>query len=96
LEGGVAPLADAARRRYERDGVPIGELRKVESEGRDGTVLPSCLKVYLPAPDGRFGMVFKLEIRGTGWLRYLAFGTRHPTGPGALSVYEVASRRLNA
>jgi hypothetical protein len=59
---GDRAVAEAARRRYERDGAPIGELRKVEAEGRDGTILPGCLNVYLPAPDGRFGMVFKLEI----------------------------------
>jgi hypothetical protein len=94
---GDRAVAEAARRRYERDGAPIGELRKVEAEGRDGTILPGCLKVYLPAPDGRFGMVFKLEIRGTGWLRYLAFGVRHhPKGSRAPTVYEIARRRLNA
>jgi hypothetical protein len=95
---GSAAAAQAARQRYERDGVPVGELREVQDEGRDGTILPGCMKVYLPAPDGRFGMVFKLEIRDTGaWLRYLAFGVRHhPRDSNALSVYEVASRRLNA
>jgi hypothetical protein len=94
--GGRA-AADVARQIYERHGVPIGELREVQDEGRDGTILPGCMKVYLPPPDGDFGMVFKLEIRDTGArLRYLAFGLRHPTGPGALSVYEVADQRLNA
>jgi len=26
----------------------------------------------------------------------IAYGRRHPTGPGQLSVYEIAHRRLNA
>lgn len=88
-------VGEATRRRYERHGVPIREIRKAQTEGRDATILPNCLKVYLPAPDGPFGMVFKLEIRKTGRLRYLAFGVRHPTGPGALSVYEVAHQRIH-
>lgn len=89
--------AEAARRRYEQDGVPVNELRHVQDEGPDGTILPRCLKVYLPPPDGRFGMVFQLAIEESGArLRYLAFGVRHhPKGSHALSVYEVASRRLN-
>ena len=29
----------------------------MEEEGRDGTVLPDCAKVYLPQLTGRFGMV---------------------------------------
>jgi hypothetical protein len=35
----------------------IKALRRCDSEGRDGTKLPACFKVYLPAPSGRFGMV---------------------------------------
>jgi len=49
--------AEVARQKYERDGVPVDELREVQDEGRDGTILPNCLKVYLPRPDGRFGIV---------------------------------------
>jgi hypothetical protein len=59
--GGRA-AAEAARQRYERDGVPIGELRELQDEGPEGTILPNCLKVYLPPPDGRFGMVFELRL----------------------------------
>lgn len=94
---GSRTAAQAARQRYERDGIPIGELREVQDEGRDGTILPKCLKVYLPPPDGRFGMVFKLVIDETGaWLRYLAFGVRHhPKGSHAPTVYEIAHARLH-
>jgi hypothetical protein len=89
--------AEAARQTYERDGVPVYQLRHVQDEGPDGTILPNCLKVYLPPPDGRFGMVFKLVIDKTGaWLRYLAFGVRHhPEDSHAPTVYEHAHRRLH-
>jgi hypothetical protein len=89
--------AETARQRYEENGVPVDELRHVQDEGPDGTILPRCLKVYLPPPDGRFGMVFEFAIYETGArLRYLAFGVRHhPRGSHALTVYEVADRRLN-
>lgn len=94
--GGRA-AAEVARQRYERDGVPVDELREVQDEGRDGTILPNCLKVYLPRPNGRFGIVFKLVIDETGaWLRYLAFGVRHhPKDSHAPTVYEIAHQRLN-
>jgi hypothetical protein len=93
-----ADVAKAARRAYERDGVPSDDLRRCEAEGSDGTLLPHCLKVYMPAPAGRFGMVFQLEIvDGRGHLRYLAFGVRHrPRESNAPTVYEIAHRRLNA
>jgi hypothetical protein len=38
--GGRA-AAEAARRGYEQDGVPVDQLRHVEDEGRDGTILPN-------------------------------------------------------
>jgi hypothetical protein len=80
----------------ERDGQPAHELRPCEPEGRDGTRLPGCVKTRVPWPDGPWGMVFdgRIDDDGRPFLACLAFGTRHPTGPGALSVYEVASRRL--
>ena len=57
-----AAAARAARKRFESEGVPRDELRKCEAEGPEGSQLPACLKVYLPPPAGRFGMVFQLEI----------------------------------
>jgi hypothetical protein len=93
--GGRA-AAKTARRRYERSGIPVEELRHVQDEGPDGTILPGCLKVYLPPPAGRFGMVFMLAIAETGArLRYLAFGVRHqPKDSHALTVYDIAHARL--
>ena len=52
---------------------------------------------YLPAPAGRFGMVFEFVIRSRRpELVYLAFGVRHqPRGSHAPTVYEIAHRRLH-
>lgn len=94
--GGAAVLQET-RRRYERDGVAVERLRGCEAEGSDGTELPGCFKVYLPEPDGKFGMVLALasDEHGLG-LRYLAFGMRHhPKGSHAETVYEIAHRRLH-
>ena len=88
--------AESARRDYERDGIPVSLLRRVDEHGRDGTFLPDCVKVYVPYPEGRFGMVFHAVAHQTGpRLRYLAFGVRHhPKGSNAPTVYEYAHRRL--
>jgi hypothetical protein len=86
-----------ARSQFERDGVEVKALRRCDSEGRDGTKLPACFKVYLPAPNGKFGMVFRFIRDSDGLaLRYLAFGVRHHSRKSnAQSVYEVAHRRLD-
>lgn len=86
-----------ARSQFERDGVEITTLRRCDPEGRDGTKLPACFKVYLPAPNGKFGMVFRFVRDSDGLaLRYLAFGARHhPRDSNALTVYEIAHRRLH-
>jgi hypothetical protein len=88
--------ADAAKRDYERDGIPRSRLRPCDAEGRDGTKLPQCLKVYLPPLFGRFGMVFRFVMTEDGpRLDYLAFGVRHhPPDSNAPTVYEIAHRRL--
>jgi hypothetical protein len=67
-----------ARSQYEGEGVEIRSLRRCDSEGRDGTRLPACSKIYLPPPNGKFGMVFRFVRDADGLaLRYLAFGVRH-------------------
>jgi len=87
----------AARSEFERDGVEIKTLRRCDPEGRDGTKLPACFKVYLPAPNGKFGMFFRFIRDREGLaLRYLAFGVRHhPRGSNAQTLYEIAHRRLH-
>jgi hypothetical protein len=89
--------AEAAKRRYETSGVPRSELGPCDPEHRDGTKLPQCLKVYLPPPAGRFGMVFKFVVADDGpRLEYLAFGVRHhPANSNAATVYKTAHGRLN-
>jgi hypothetical protein len=80
-----------------RGGVPIPQLRRVDEHGRDGTVLPRCAKVYLPAPAGRFGLVFKFEIdEERVVLNFLAFGARHhPPQSRRPTVYEIAHWRMH-
>lgn len=89
--------AQSARRRFEGEGIDRSELRPCDPEARDGTSLPGCVKVYLPPPAGRFGMVFRfLMIEGRLTAVYLAFGVRHhPTGAHAQTVYQIADRRLH-
>jgi hypothetical protein len=89
--------AEAAKRDYGANGIPRADLRPCDAEGRDGTELPQCLKVYLPPPAGRFGMVFKFVVADDGpRLDYLAFGVRHhPRDSNAATVYETAHQRLN-
>ena len=86
-----------ARGQFEQDGVELKALRRCDPEGRDGTKLPACFKVYLPAPNGKFGMVFRFVRDSDGLaLRYLAFGIRHhPRDSNAQTVYEIAHRRLH-
>jgi hypothetical protein len=90
--------AEAAHKDYERHGVPIAQLRRVAEHGHDRTVLPGCMKVYVPAPDGRFGMVFMLKFQPDGRpvLMFLAFGVRHhPQGSQRPTVYQLAHQRLH-
>lgn len=89
--------AEAAKRDYEASGVPFSDLRPCDPEHRDGTQLPQCLKVYLPPPVGRFGMVFRFAIvNDSPLLEYLAFGVRHhPADSNAPTVYEIAHSRFD-
>lgn len=89
--------AEAARRDYERYGVRLEHLRRVQEHGEDGTVLPDCAKVYLPPPAGRFGMIFRaIRVEGLPSLAYLAFGVRHhPRSAQRPTVYQLAHQRLH-
>jgi len=91
-------VAQQARRAWERGGVALSALRACDPEGRDGTRLPNCVKAYLPAPAGAWGAVFEI-VRTPDGIRFLllAFGIRHPVrGTRALSVYQLAHRRLHS
>lgn len=89
-------VAEAARREYEQKGAPIDDLLACEEEGPEGTALQNCMKIYLPRPDGKFGMVFRIELReNKALLVYAAFGIRHhPRNSHARTVYQTAHTRL--
>lgn len=97
MSAAAAEVARQARERYATQGVPVAELRRCEDEGRDGTRLAACVKAYLPAPAGRFGMVLRFAVIDEQLrLAYLAFGVRHhPRGSHAQTVYQLAHRRLH-
>ena len=59
--------------------------------------MANCIKVYVPQPDGRFGMVFKVtDVDGRLRLDFLAFGVRHhPKGSHAPDVYDFADERVS-
>lgn len=90
-------VAEATRRDYEQDGCPIADLLACQKDAADGTNLPGCVKVYLPAPAGKFGMVFAIRRQeGRLVLAYIAFGVRHhPGGSHAPTVYEFAHQRMH-
>lgn len=85
------------RAEVEDDGVDIRRLRPCDPEGRDGTRLSGCVKVYVPAPAGPWGVVLEVALDAHGaWLDYRAFGLRHPPRESRrLSVYQIAHRRLH-
>jgi hypothetical protein len=60
--------AERVRSVLEHEGIPVEQLRPCETEGRDGTRLANCFKIYIPAPIGRFGMVFVASLNPDGQL----------------------------
>jgi hypothetical protein len=89
-------VAFVARREFEGEGVPVKSLLACDEEGSDGTELRHCVKLRLPPPNGKFGMVFRIEQQeGRSVLVFAAFGARHhPPTSNAPTVYEIAHRRL--
>jgi hypothetical protein len=93
-------VALAARNDFEQSGVSLEDLLACDEEGPNGTALMHCVKVRLPHPDGKFGMVFRIELRnGKSVLAFAAFGVRHhPPDSNAPTVYDdrpPASERLD-
>src|SRR5215211_7065283 len=80
----------AVRKDFEQGGVPVEHLLACDEEGPEGTALANCVKIRVPHPDGRFGMVFRIERRaGKLLLAYVAFGVRHhPRESNAATVYQ--------
>jgi len=86
----------AAREWLETSGLLAEDIKPCLAEGPDGTRLSGCVKVYLPAPIGPWGLVLGLRpLEGEPVLYHLAFGLRHPTHAWQLSVYQVADHRLH-
>jgi hypothetical protein len=90
-------IARRTRSIWEADGVAATGLHGCLPEARDGMRLRNCVKAYLgAAPNQPYGAVLVAEADDDGiFLRYLAFGQRHPEAPGE-SVYQTAHRRLNS
>jgi hypothetical protein len=89
-------VAIEARERLAREGADPSALLRCHEEHREGTELPNCVKVYLPPPDGRWGMVFELvRDRSKLVLAYLAFAERHPDSRRTPDVYRRANERLH-
>ena len=88
---------DAARGRYEREGVTASERRHCDAEHPSGTRLRGCLKVYIPDFTGPWRIVFQIA-----WLpedklglEYVAAGVAHPPERfRQRSVYDLAHYRL--
>jgi len=91
-------VALAARQEFEAQGVPVASLLACDAEGPEGTALRHCMKLRLPPPDGKFGMVFRIELwDGRSGLVFAGFGVRHhPPDAKAPTVYEIAHHRLHA
>lgn len=89
--------AGAERRRLERDGIALADLRRSGDDHRDGTRLAGCAKLYVPPPAGPWGIVVRGARDEAGpVLAVLAFGLRHPPqGSRRPSVYRVAHDRLH-
>lgn len=78
------------------EGAPREWLRRCEEEGRDGTRLGGCVKLYIPQPAGQWGAVLTGDEEASKpALVLIAAGERHPTQSWKRSVYEIAHRRLH-
>jgi hypothetical protein len=90
-------VALTARREFEAQGVPVEALLACDEEGPDATVLRHCVKLRLPSPNGKFGMVFRIELQdGKSTLVFAAFGVRHhPREARTPTVYAIAHHRLH-
>ena len=88
--------AESTKADHKRCGVPREHLRPCDPEGRDGNQLVNCLKLYVPHPDGKWGIVFMVtEVDGHLQLEFMSFGVRHhPKSSHAPNVYDLAGERV--
>lgn len=98
-DAGAEALVELGREIERLGGLPPQRLMACEERGCDGTELGGCVKAYVPSPAGRFGVVMAAVShpeRLIG-LPVIAFGVRHqPRQSHALTVYEIAHRRLHS
>lgn len=91
-------LLSQLRAEVRRDGgLPATSVRRCDPEGRDGTQLPNCVKLYMPEDENKWGLVLlarRIRDRPIVFVAF-AYGVRHPTGTTP-SVYQIAHRRLHA
>ncbi len=93
---GALDAAVAVRGALERTGVARAALLRCDDEGRDGTRLGGCVKLRVPPPDGRWGLILQGARDDVGpLLVVVAFGERHPSQPWRPSVYQVAHHRIH-
>lgn len=60
-------------------------MRRVAEHSHDRTMLPDCMKVYVPAPGGRFGMItLKFQPDGKPVLTSLALWRAGLETPAAI------------
>jgi hypothetical protein len=67
-------IAVDTRSAYEQHGCPVDDLLACQEQATDGTDLPGCAKVYLPAP------------RSSRWI-YGARSPPHPEGESKLASF---------
>lgn len=101
FSGRAWQIAASARTETEQHGISLADVLPCEADGRDGTRLAGCAKLYLPFGDGPaserpYAFVLQLARDGDASLvwAFVAFGVRHPE-PGVRSVYERAHRQLH-
>lgn len=88
----------AARARYERNGVRADERRRCDPEHHSGTQLVGCVKVYIPDFGGRWRIVFQIALLPSAelGLAYVAAGVAHLRRDSrSRDVYELAHFRLH-
>jgi hypothetical protein len=69
-------LAHRERDKLTAEGLPPDQLKRCDTEARDGTSLPGCVKIYIPRPDGRGEWSSNCASAATG-------GPSSPASPSA-------------
>jgi hypothetical protein len=89
-------LCSVHRHAHLNGGIPRDRLKRCQADARDRTDLAGCVKIYVPWPDGPWGIVFRAgeDPRRPFALYTIAYGRRHP-GARHISVYQLAHQRVH-